>query len=61
MAFVPVYILILGFTIVIDYFAGILIEQAGGRRRKLFLIGSLIANIGVLCVFKYYCHPTKLS
>ena len=26
MAFVPVYILILGFTIVIDYFAGIWIE-----------------------------------
>ena len=26
MAFVPVYILILGFTIVIDYFAGIFIE-----------------------------------
>ena len=54
MAFVPVYILILGFTIVIDYIAGIFIEQAEGRRRKLFLIASIIANIGVLCVFKYY-------
>lgn len=54
MAFVPVYILILGFTIVIDYFAGILIENAEGRRRKSFLILSLIANIGVLAVFKYY-------
>ncbi len=54
MAFVPVYILILGFTIVIDYFAGILIEKSSGKRRKLFLIFSLIANIGVLAVFKYY-------
>ena len=54
MAFVPIYILILGFTIVIDYFAGIYIENAEGRRRKLFLIFSLIANIGVLAVFKYY-------
>lgn len=54
MAFVPIYILILGFTIVIDYFAGILIENAEGRRRKLFLLFSLIANIGVLAVFKYY-------
>lgn len=27
MAFVPIYILILGFTIVIDYFAGIYIEN----------------------------------
>ncbi|RYY07325.1 MAG: MBOAT family protein, partial [Sphingobacteriaceae bacterium] len=54
MAFVPVYILILGFTIVIDYIAGIQIEKATGHKRKLFLILSLIANVGVLVVFKYY-------
>lgn len=54
MAFVPVYILILGFTIVLDYFAGIYIERSSGRRRKQFLIISLIANIGVLAIFKYY-------
>ncbi len=54
MAFVPIYILILGFTIVIDYFAGIYIENANGKRRKLLLIFSLIANIGVLSIFKYY-------
>lgn len=54
MAFVPIYILILGFTIVVDYFAGIFIEQAEGKRRKLFLVCSLIANIGILCIFKYY-------
>lgn len=54
MAFVPVYILILGFTIVIDYFAGIWIERSEGTRRKWFLVASLIANIGVLAVFKYY-------
>lgn len=54
MAFVPIYLLILGFTIVIDYFAGIYIENAEGKRRKMFLIFSLIANIGVLAVFKYY-------
>ena len=54
MAFVPVYILILAFTILIDYFAGIYIEKTEGRRRKLYLIFSLIANIGVLAFFKYY-------
>jgi D-alanyl-lipoteichoic acid acyltransferase DltB (MBOAT superfamily) len=54
MAFVPIYILILGFTIVIDYYAGIYIENAKGRRRKFYLIISLIANVGVLAVFKYY-------
>lgn len=54
MAFKPAYILILGFTIIIDYFAGIYIENAVGKQRKLYLIISLVANIGVLAVFKYY-------
>ncbi len=54
MSFVPIYILILGFTIVVDYFAGIWIENAKGKKRKLFLILSLIANIGVLVFFKYF-------
>jgi len=54
MVFVPVYILILGFTIVVDYFAGILLENTKGRKRKLLLIASIIANTGVLAVFKYY-------
>jgi D-alanyl-lipoteichoic acid acyltransferase DltB (MBOAT superfamily) len=54
MAFVPVYILILFFTIVIDYFAGIWIEEAQGKKKRQFLVLSLVANIGVLAVFKYY-------
>ncbi|HLO59608.1 MAG TPA: MBOAT family O-acyltransferase [Bacteroidales bacterium] len=54
MAFIPVYILILGFTIVIDYFAGIWLEKTKGKNKKYFLVASLIANIGVLAVFKYY-------
>lgn len=54
MAFVPVYILILGFTILIDYIAGIGLEHTKGSRRKWLLIASLVANIGVLAVFKYY-------
>jgi D-alanyl-lipoteichoic acid acyltransferase DltB (MBOAT superfamily) len=54
MSFVPIYIFILVFTIVIDYFAGLAIENAKNKRRKLLLLVSLIANIGVLAVFKYY-------
>ena len=54
MVFMPIYILILGFTIVVDYFAGIYIEKSEKKKRKSFLIISLIANIGVLAVFKYY-------
>lgn len=55
MFFKPIYILILGFTIVIDYFAGILLEnEPNQRKKKRYLIMSLVANIGVLAVFKYY-------
>ena len=55
MFFKPEYILILGFTIVIDYYAGILLErEQDKKKKKKYLIMSLIANIGVLAVFKYY-------
>jgi alginate O-acetyltransferase complex protein AlgI len=54
MAFVSVYILILGFTIVVDYVAGLWIEKAEGKRRKALLLASIVANVGVLAVFKYY-------
>ncbi|MEK7551808.1 MAG: MBOAT family O-acyltransferase [Patescibacteria group bacterium] len=54
MSFVPVYILILVATIVIDFFCGILIENAKGRSRKFFLLVSILANIGILFFFKYF-------
>ena len=54
MAFIPEYILILFFTIIVDYFAGIFIENRQGTSRKRFLTLSIIANIGVLAFFKYY-------
>jgi alginate O-acetyltransferase complex protein AlgI len=53
-AFYPPYILILFFTIAVDYIAGIYIEKSTGRRRKQFLIVSIAANVGVLAVFKYF-------
>ncbi len=54
MSFIQEYILILGGTIVIDYFAGIQIEKSEGSSRRFWLILSIIANIGTLAVFKYY-------
>ncbi len=54
MSFLPIYILVLGFTIVIDYFAGIFIEKSEGRKRKLFLWLSIITNVGILGFFKYF-------
>jgi alginate O-acetyltransferase complex protein AlgI len=54
MVFKPVYILILAFTIAVDYIAGIAIENAPQPRRKLYLLASIFANVGVLMMFKYY-------
>ncbi len=54
MAFIPAYILVLFFTISIDYTAGILIERNQGGRRVLFLAASICANVGVLAFFKYF-------
>ena len=54
MYFKPEYILIILFTIVVDYIAGILIEKAEGRVRKVFLLASIITNVGVLAFYKYF-------
>jgi D-alanyl-lipoteichoic acid acyltransferase DltB (MBOAT superfamily) len=53
-SFIPVYLLILFGTIVVDYFAGLLIEQSAGKMRRLSLALSIVANVGILAVFKYY-------
>ena len=55
MAFIPVYILILLVTILIDYFAGIYLErvQDHGRKKALLWL-SIFSTCTVLFVFKYY-------
>ena len=59
MAFIPVYIFILFFTIVIDYIAGLMIEKESGSKRKLYLILSIAVNVGLLAFFKYYNFFTE--
>lgn len=54
MTFVPRYILILGSTIVIDYWAGRQIARSQGYRRKVWLVLSILANVGILAYFKYF-------
>ena len=55
MFFVPVYILILAVTIVIDYLAGIWIEDSPDpRRKKLCLQISVLSVCAVLFAFKYF-------
>lgn len=54
MSFVYAYILILAFTTVVDYFAGLLIAKTKGSVKKFWLVTSIIANLGVLVFYKYF-------
>lgn len=54
MVFIPKYIFILFFIIIIDYFSAIAIEKKQGKIKLLWLIASLSANILLLCFFKYF-------
>lgn len=54
MAFIPIYILVLALTIAIDYAAALLIEKSEGKKRKGWLILSIVSTCTVLFVFKYF-------
>ena len=54
MFFVPEYILILALTIIIDYYAGIWIEKREGKKKKIYLVFSIVSTCLVLFFFKYY-------
>ena len=55
MFFIPVYILVLAGTIVVDYFAGIWIaDTQDPRKKKRFLSLSVASVCAVLFVFKYF-------
>ncbi len=54
MAFIPIYIIVLFLTIVIDYFAAICIERTEGRKKKAYLILSILSTCAVLFIFKYF-------
>ncbi|MBS4217454.1 MBOAT family protein [Bacillus sp. FJAT-49711] len=50
----PIYILLMLFSAMIDYIHGLLIAKYKGRiGSKLFLLSSIIINIGILAFFKY--------
>lgn len=54
MAFIPIYILVLALTIVIDYTAALFIERSEGKWRKFYLVLSIVSTCTVLFVFKYF-------
>lgn len=51
----PVYIILLLISSVVDYINGLMMEKFDNKpkARKLFLVISIIVNIGLLSVFKY--------
>lgn len=51
---VPGYILVLGTTIAVDYWAALQIEKSAGRQRKLYLVSSIVFTCLILFVFKYF-------
>jgi alginate O-acetyltransferase complex protein AlgI len=54
-AFVPQYLLILFFVILVDYTSGRLLAHLQvPAHRKAVLLASVMCNVGLLCVFKYF-------
>jgi len=55
MTFIPKYIFILLSTILVDYFAGLMLHSVRDRRaRRACLLTSVILTCAILFVFKYY-------
>ena len=50
----PRFIVLILTSTVVDYYLGILLETASGRRKKLLLVVSIVVNLGLLGFFKYY-------
>jgi len=50
----PIYVLLMLFSTISDYLHGIIIGRARSKGiKKLFLVSSIVVNLGVLCFFKY--------
>jgi alginate O-acetyltransferase complex protein AlgI len=55
MSWQPGYILLIAFTTLVSYLSGIYMGRTTDRKvRRKWLLGSLVANLGVLFFFKYF-------
>jgi alginate O-acetyltransferase complex protein AlgI len=50
----PRFVILILTSTVVDYYLGIFLESASGRRKKLLLVISVVVNVGILGFFKYY-------
>ncbi len=53
-SFIPIYLLLVLYVIVVNYLSGIFIDRGQGKVRKLLLTLSIILNLSVLFYFKYF-------
>lgn len=49
----PVYIFVILGILIADYYLGNRIYESTGQRRKLYLVASIVLNVGFLLYFKY--------
>lgn len=49
----PVYIVIMIASVTVNYFAALLIERSGGRRKNAVCACAVVLDLGVLALFKY--------
>ena len=49
----PIYILLMLFSITINYLLALFIDKSANTKRRVFLILAVIINLGLLGVFKY--------
>ena len=55
MCWKPVYILLIAFSTIIDYFVAVRISKTPVKSKcKKYLMISLLSNLGILFVFKYF-------
>ena len=55
MSWNPIYIVLILFSTVVDYFVAIQLDKSTRKRQRQWLLGlSLLANLGLLFTFKYY-------
>ena len=49
----PVYVLLMLFSVLLNYLFGLLIDRCDGLRRRWALVGGVACNLLILCTFKY--------
>ena len=57
----PRFIVLILTSTVVDYYLGIFLETASGRRKKLLLIVSLVVNLGILGFFQVLRFLRRLA